>query len=174
VLVTRTDNKQILTLYVNVMARRRYLAWCILWRTGDSVNNDLFWATVLQTRSYGIEYARNNRVIVGNGVFLRGPCRDFIRKGQSQLLGTFLKALPCGGGVEYLHRDPASRRRRRKGKSQIWDSKIWPRVLRDSDPKMTALARASGHFKQQTCPLVREGAPNQQTRNCQTIIKIWS
>jgi hypothetical protein len=26
---------------------------------------------------------------------------------------------PCGGGVEYLHRDPASRRRRRKGKSQI-------------------------------------------------------
>jgi hypothetical protein len=34
----------------------------------------------------------------------------------------------CGGGVEYLHRDPASRRRRRKGKSQIWDSKIWSRV----------------------------------------------
>jgi hypothetical protein len=26
---------------------------------------------------------------------------------------------PCGGGVEYLHRDPASRRRRQKGKSQI-------------------------------------------------------
>jgi hypothetical protein len=26
---------------------------------------------------------------------------------------------PCGGGVEYLHRDPASRRRRRKGKTQI-------------------------------------------------------
>jgi hypothetical protein len=26
---------------------------------------------------------------------------------------------PCGGGAEYLHRDPASRRRRRKGKSQI-------------------------------------------------------
>jgi hypothetical protein len=25
---------------------------------------------------------------------------------------------PCGGGVEYLHRDPASRRRRRKGKSR--------------------------------------------------------
>jgi hypothetical protein len=26
---------------------------------------------------------------------------------------------PCGGGIEYLHGDPASRRRRRKGKSQI-------------------------------------------------------
>jgi hypothetical protein len=25
---------------------------------------------------------------------------------------------PCGGGVEYLHRDPASRRKRQKGKSQ--------------------------------------------------------
>jgi hypothetical protein len=39
---------------------------------------------------------------------------------------------------------------------------------------MTALARASGNCKRQTRPLVREGAPNQQTRNCQTIIKIWS
>jgi hypothetical protein len=37
---------------------------------------------------------------------------------------------PKGGGVEYLHRDPASRRRQRREKSQIWDSKIWPRVLR--------------------------------------------
>jgi hypothetical protein len=26
---------------------------------------------------------------------------------------------PCGGGFECLHRDPASRRRRRKGKPQI-------------------------------------------------------
>jgi hypothetical protein len=59
---------------------------------------------------------------------------------------------PCGGGFEYLHRSPASRRRRRKGNpvpggitvppcywgdintgtwpsrfgdSRIWDSKIW-------------------------------------------------
>jgi hypothetical protein len=29
------------------------------------------------------------------------------------------KSVPCGGGIEYLHRDPASRRRRRKGKSQM-------------------------------------------------------
>jgi hypothetical protein len=33
---------------------------------------------------------------------------------------------------------------------------------------------ASSNCKRQTRPLVREGAPNQQTRNCQTIIKIWS
>jgi hypothetical protein len=81
---------------------------------------------------------------------------------------------PCGGGVEYLHRDPASRRRRRKGKSRIWDSKIWPPVLRDSDQKMTALARSSCNCNRQTRPLVREGVPNQQIRNCQTIKKIWS
>jgi hypothetical protein len=102
--------------------------------------------------------------------FLCCPCQGYILRTSS----SSPVRDPCGGGVEYLHCDPASRRRRRKGKSQIWDSKIWPRVLRDSDPKMTALARASRNCKQQTRPLVREGAPNQQTRNCQTIIKIWS
>jgi hypothetical protein len=80
---------------------------------------------------------------------------------------------PCGGGIEYLHRDPASRRRWRKGKSQIWDSKIWSRVPRDSDPRNTALARASGIYKIQTSPLVREDAPQKQDRNCQTVINIW-
>jgi hypothetical protein len=69
----------------------------------------------------------------------------------------------CGGWVEYLHRDPASRRRRRKGKSQIWDSKIWSRVPRDSYPRKTALASASSIYKRQTCPLVREGAPQNKT-----------
>jgi hypothetical protein len=48
---------------------------------------------------------------------------------------------PCGGGFEYLHRSPATRRMRRKGESQIWDSKIWSRSPRDSDPRMTALSR---------------------------------
>jgi hypothetical protein len=75
---------------------------------------------------------------------------------------------PCGGGVEYLHRDPASRKRRRKGKSQIWDSKIWSQLPRDSDPKKTALARASSMYKRQTRPLVREGALRNKERNCQT------
>jgi hypothetical protein len=81
---------------------------------------------------------------------------------------------PCGGGVEYLHRDPASRRWRRKGKSQIWDSKIRSRVPRGWDPRMTALARTSSNCKRQTRPLVRESAPYRQTRNCLTVIKIWS
>jgi hypothetical protein len=80
---------------------------------------------------------------------------------------------PCGGGVEYLHHDPASRRRRRKGKSQIWDIKMWSRISRDSDPKNTALARASSIYKIQTHPLVREGDPRKQDCNCQTAINIW-
>jgi hypothetical protein len=50
----------------------------------------------------------------GNRLFLRGVCRDIVSKGQSQLIIN-----PCGGGVEYLRRDPASRKRRRKGTSQI-------------------------------------------------------
>jgi hypothetical protein len=45
---------------------------------------------------------------------------------------------------------------------------------RDSDPRMTALVRASSICKRQTHPLVRESAPHQQTRNCLTVIKIWS
>jgi hypothetical protein len=32
---------------------------------------------------------------------------------------SFIRIHPCGGGVDYLHRDPTSRRRRRKGKSQM-------------------------------------------------------
>jgi hypothetical protein len=34
------------------------------------------------------EYVGSNRFTVGNGEFLRGPCRDVISKGQSQLSGS--------------------------------------------------------------------------------------
>jgi hypothetical protein len=47
-------------------------------------------------------------------------------------------------------------------------------VPRDSDPRNTALARASSIYKRQTRSLVREGAPQKQDQNCQTIINIWS
>jgi hypothetical protein len=104
-----------------------------------------------------------------------------------------------GGGFEYLHRSPASRRSWRKGNPVpggitgppcswgIWGPgppgwgggslesetvKIWwsPRY---SDPRMTALMRASSNCKRQTRPHVREGAPHQQTRNCLSVIKMW-
>jgi hypothetical protein len=80
---------------------------------------------------------------------------------------------PCGGGVEYLHRSPASCRKQRKRKSQIWDSKIWSRVPKDSDPRKTTLARSSSIYKRQTRPLIREDAPQKPDRNCQRVINIW-
>jgi hypothetical protein len=99
-------------------------------------------------------------------------CRPYIM--FLLVLKCFTKKNLCGGGVEYLHLDPASRRRRRKGKSHIWDSKIWSRFPKDSNPRRIVLARASSICKRQTRPLVREDAPQNQDRNCQTVINIWS
>jgi hypothetical protein len=78
--------------------------------------------------------------------------------------------LPCGGGVEYLHRSPESRKRLQEGKSRIWDSKILLRVLRDSGPRMTALAKTSSNSRRQIRPLVRQSAPHQQTWNCLSVL----
>jgi hypothetical protein len=97
--------------------------------------------------------------------FLCGPCRGVILKTTGRP-----RQSPCGGGVEYLHRDPASRRRRRQGKSQIWNNKIWSRVPRDSDLRKIALARASSIYKRQIHPPVREGAPQKQDRTWQRLI----
>jgi hypothetical protein len=91
-----------------------------------------------------------------NQCSLCGPSRDYIKN------------------AEYFHCDPASRRRRRKGKSQISDSKICSRVPPDLDPIKTTLARASSIYKRQTRPLIREGPPEKQDRNCQRVINIWS
>jgi hypothetical protein len=54
------------------------------------------------------------------------------------------------------------------------DNKIWSSVQWDSDLIRTALARPSSNSKLQTRHFVREGAPHQETRNCQTENKIWS
>jgi hypothetical protein len=62
----------------------------------------------------------------------------------------------------------------RLGKPQIWESKIWSRVPRDSDPRMTALVRTSSNRRQQTSSLVRDSAPHQQTRKCLSVTKVWS
>jgi hypothetical protein len=43
----------------------------------------------------------------------------------------------------------------------------WSRVPRDSNPRKTALARASSIYERQTRPLVRKGAPQKQDRNSQ-------
>jgi hypothetical protein len=108
-------------------------------------------------------------ILNGRG-FERGSRRGYVTRVVTCRIGVIL----CGGGVEYLHRSPASRRRRQKEMYRIWGSKIWSRVPRDSDPKMTALARPSSNCKRQPRPLVRESAPHQQTRTCLKVIKIWS
>jgi hypothetical protein len=46
-------------------------------------------------------------------------CHRFFIDPYKKLKLNSVACAPCGGGIEYLHRDPASRRRRRKGKSQI-------------------------------------------------------
>jgi hypothetical protein len=100
--------------------------------------------------------------------------QQFKRFPACQIQGFIGVRSTCGGGVEYLHRDPASCRRRRKRKSQNWDSKICSRDPRASDPRKTTLARTSSINKRQTRPLVREGAPQKQDRNCQRVTNIWS
>jgi hypothetical protein len=40
-----------------------------------------------------------------------GKCNGNIKVGVIEIEYKY----PCGGGVEYLHRDPASRKRRRNG-----------------------------------------------------------
>jgi hypothetical protein len=42
---------------------------------------------------------------------------------------------------------------------------------RDSDQRKIALARASSIYKREIRPLVREGAPQEQDRNCHTSNK---
>jgi hypothetical protein len=130
-------------------------------------------------------------------VFSIGSCRSCIRRTNWSFQSGVASR---GGGLEH-HRSPASGRRRRKknpapggynwatlflgyintgiwpsrlGESRIWDSKMWSWVPRNSDPRMTALTTASSSYKWQIRPLVREGSPHQQTRNCLTVIKIWS
>jgi hypothetical protein len=44
----------------------------------------------------------------------------------------------------------------------------------DSNPRKTALARTSSIYKRQTRPPVREGAPQKEDSNSQTVINIWS
>jgi hypothetical protein len=116
-------------------------------------------------------------------------CNPFLSNGTvntSTIIGVFREVCaecllspaslkpPCGGRVKQLHCDPASHRRQRKGKSQIWDSKIWSRVPWDLDLRKTALAKASSIYKRQTRPLVIEGVTQKQDRNWQRVINIWS
>jgi hypothetical protein len=53
-------------------------------------------------------------------VMLQTVNTDHVFRGQTRPE----RQIPCRGGVEYLHCSPLSHRRRRKGNSRIWESKI--------------------------------------------------
>jgi hypothetical protein len=81
---------------------------------------------------------------------------------------------PCGGGVQYLHRDPASRRRRRKREVSNLRQKIWSSVPRDSDPRKAALARASSIYKRHTASRKRGRPTENKPVTVKRVINIWS
>jgi hypothetical protein len=59
-------------------------------------------------------------------------------------------------GTQYLEVINTGTWPSRLGESRIWGSKMWSRVPRHSDLRMTALTRTSSSCKWQTHPLVRE------------------
>jgi hypothetical protein len=80
---------------------------------------------------------------------------------------------PYGGEVEYLHREPASRRRRRKGSlkservkygSESQGTRTWER-LRWLGPVV--------YIKDRPVRLSERASHKKQNRNCQTVINIW-
>jgi hypothetical protein len=78
---------------------------------------------------------------------------------------SYESVLPCGGGVEYFHRDPASRRRRRKGKSRVWDSKIWFESQGTPTEKECA-GKGQQHIQKTDPPARQRGRPiKKQDRN---------
>jgi hypothetical protein len=100
---------------------------------------------------------------------------------------------PCGGAIEYLHRSPASRKSRRKGNPvpgvqldhlvpggyKYGDLALQVAEVSEETVKYglssAGLRPKSGsgkalkklYSKLQMHPLVREGAPQQETRSCQ-------
>ncbi|PNF38710.1 hypothetical protein B7P43_G16716 [Cryptotermes secundus] len=79
------------------------------------------------------------------------------------------KSYPCGGEVEYLHCEAIGGDEKGSLKSEI-RNKIWSHVHRISDARESVLARTRSIYKRQTLPLIREGAPQKQNRNCQRVI----
>jgi hypothetical protein len=107
-------------------------------------------------------------------------------------------SLQVGGGLEYLHRSPASRKRRRKGNpvpeglagppcswgiwirepgppgwgSLSWDSKVWFRVLSDSDYWVITMQIVGPSSRQRGRPI--DTRPQVSDSNIPTGSNIWS
>jgi hypothetical protein len=77
--------------------------------------------------------------------------------------------------MEYFHCSLASCKRQQKGNPVSNESKMWSWVLRNFDPRVTALARSSCSYthKLQNCPLIRRVA-SQEDHKYPMLIEIWS
>jgi hypothetical protein len=81
---------------------------------------------------------------------------------------------PCGGGVEYLHRDPASRRRQRKGSLKFETVKYGSESQGIRTRERLSWQGPAACINDRPI-LSSERAPHkEQDRNCQTVINIWS
>jgi hypothetical protein len=138
-----------------------------LWRNDPLLGNGSV------THSRGNEHTGNNRrttvsmqlqskrtsIIIdwflGYGVLnvfsVRGPCRRFIKDSRGRLHCNWYNWATLFLGDINTGTWPS-----RLGESRIWECKLWSWVPRDSDLRMTPLARASSNCKRQTHPLVRE------------------
>jgi hypothetical protein len=113
----------------------------------------------------------NNDHIIMEAVFSARPVPGYVKRISFQC--------PGGGGAYnratlFLGEINTGIWPSRLGESQIWNCKIWPWFPRDSNPRMTVLAKTRSNCKLQTRPVVRQRAPHQPTRNSLTVTKIWS
>jgi hypothetical protein len=92
----------------------------LLWDTGGN-QPPKFWPKMRRIRN-----SQQFKVIYGESVSLLQVSEDITRADRRKLRNITINRLhgsvnwsncvnPCGGGVEYLHREPASRKRRRNG-----------------------------------------------------------
>jgi hypothetical protein len=91
--------------------------------------------------------------------------REFIREFNSY---------PCGGGVEYLHRDPASRRRRQKG-SLISETVKYGLKSQGTRTRKRLRWQGPAAYTKDKPDLSSERAPHKNKTVIVTqVIKIWS
>jgi hypothetical protein len=81
---------------------------------------------------------------------------------------------PCGGGVEYFRRDPASRRRQRKGSLESETVKYGNEYQGARTRVRLRWQGTAAYTKDRPVLSSERASPQKQDRNCQTVIHIWS
>jgi hypothetical protein len=89
--------------------------WCIDPFLGNSRETGVTRQQILSKQQLNC----NKRGTIGNDVFYAVRAKGLYNEDTSRVSCWRKKRDPCGGGVEYLDRNPASRRRRRRGNPVI-------------------------------------------------------